>query len=423
MNEFEVTEQWGQIRVEAEAQLSCLDDVSRRKLGEREGDYQLLPAPRRVMLMRRVSPGQPTPPIRLAGEIVSPGSLCDIFSFLAHGGFRGELSVTHGNDIRTLFFDAGKLLGAETNVPKERLGAIMYRYGAIDEAEYQGLEREVTAGGRVGALAVQLDLLSQEAVFRCLRHQVREIAFATLALSSGTFCFLDGFNAMRLVALQAIPVAPLVMDGVTRMDELEYFRRVIPSADYVPVALQPLLPEQEEEGDESADQLRAVLAAVDGKRSVRDIGRRTERGEFAVTKALYQLSRSGHVSFQRPGSRGNLHAVVEQANRALRALHNEAATGEMAATLRESLASFALGAGVYPMLFEGAGPAGDGSFDAGRLLENLALFHADDAETLLRQMLHDYASFALFSLGGAMGPDAEVAMAAAFGSDVRSLNG
>src|SRR5688572_1995461 len=76
--------------------------------------------------------------------------------------------------------------------------------------------------------------------------------------------------------------------------------------------------------------------------------------------------------------------------------------------IRDSLASFAVGAGVYDMLFRGAGPDASGALDADRVAQNAVIVSGGgDPDHVLKQMLHEYVSFALFTVGAALGSGAE----------------
>jgi hypothetical protein len=60
------------------------------------------------------------------------------------------------------------------------------------------------------------------------------------------------------------------------------------------------------------------------------------------------------------------------------------------------------------MLFRGAGPDDAGCLDAAVVADNaMIVAAAADPEAILKQMLHDYVSFALFSGGAILGKDAE----------------
>ena len=47
----------------------------------------------------------------------------------------------------------------------------------------------------------------------------------------------EGFDDSRLVAHHVVSANALLMDAVTRMDEMRYFREKIPSSDHVPCRL------------------------------------------------------------------------------------------------------------------------------------------------------------------------------------------
>jgi hypothetical protein len=156
------------------------------------------------------------------------------------------------------------------------------------------------------------------------------------------------------------------------------------------------------------DELSATWSAVDGAQSIEAIGRATGRGEFATTKDVYTLLQSKHVAIAPPKLGGGLGAIVETANDALRLVHREADALSIGADLRAGLASFATGAGVHEILFRSAGPDSEGTFDAPRVADNTTLVsHGEDPERVLKQMLHDYVGFAVFSAGSVLGPEKE----------------
>jgi hypothetical protein len=237
-------------------------------------------------------------------------------------------------------------------------------------------------------------------VFKYIRRQVEEVVYATLTVDDGTFFFLDGVEESRLASAQVVSANALLMDGVTRMDEMKYFREKVPNSQYVPEAVPAVRPPVEE--------LAQVFNAVDGRRSVEEIGRVTELGEFETTKSVYTLMQSKHVHLRPPRLSGGATAIVAAANDVLRAVFKAVAAADRSEELRESLASFAVGAGVYDMLFRGAGPDDAGCLDAAVVADNaMIVAAAADPEAILKQMLHDYVSFALFSGGAILGKDAE----------------
>jgi hypothetical protein len=302
--------------------------------------------------------------------------------------------------VRSVFFDQGNVVGASTNVDDERIGSVLYRFGALDAETRDRVLAEARGGRRFGEVAIELGALTREVLYSHISKQIQDIVFATLLVADGTFFFLDGFDEGRLVSHHTLSSNALLMDGVTRMDEMRYFRQKVASAEHVPVRVTG-------RGDPPEDFVK-VLDAVDGKRSVEEIGRITGLGEFETTRALYALVQGQQVAMHPPRVSGGPTALVNAANGALLVIFGTATAAGKAADVRSSLASFAVGAGVYDMLFRGAGPDAEGVLDADRVAQNAVIVAGGaDPDHVLKQMLHEYVSFALFSLGAALGSDAE----------------
>ncbi|HEY0469451.1 MAG TPA: DUF4388 domain-containing protein, partial [Polyangiaceae bacterium] len=338
--------------------------------------------------------------VRLSGEVTAAGTLCDILALVAQTGWRGELVVLDGDDARSIFFEQGNVVGAVTNVEEERLGSVLYRFGAITEEQHAQIASFTQGGKRFGEAAIELGLLKYDQIYAYIARQIEEIVFATLTVGDGTFFFLDGFDESRLVSRHTVSANALLMDGVTRMDELRYFLQKIPSAEHIPFRV-------ENRGTPAAE-FQTVYSAIDGKRSVGELGRQTGLGEFETTKALYALVQSQHVAIHQPRVTGGPTALVAAANGALRAIVAAANSGGKANEVRGQLASFTAGAGMYDILFRGAGPDPAGALDAETVARNSVVVAGDsDQDNLLKQMLHEYVSFALFSAGAALGSSAE----------------
>ncbi len=110
------------------------------------------------------------------------------------------------------------------------------------------------------------------------------------------------------------------------------------------------------------------------------------------------------MTIHQPRVSGGPTSLVSAANGALRAVFAAARNGGKFEEVRSNLASFAVGAGVYDILFRNAGPDPSGALDADKVAANsLGVAGGADQDNLLKQMLHEYVSFALFSAGAALG--------------------
>lgn len=384
-----------------------LGEVATQRMRTREGAFRVMPSPQHLVFMRYVGADgrrdrEDGAVVRLAGEITGPGTIADIIALLAQVGWRGELVVQDSEHARSLFFEHGSIVGVQSDAREELLGTIAYRFGAVSEdALSDVLARMRKTGEKWGVAAVAIGALSEEKVLSLLGRQVEEVVFAALQVDDGLFAFLDGFDDSRIAFRQVHSATSLLMHLMVRLDGIRYFRPWIPSSQYIPGKRPGAARPKDAE-------LLPLWEAIDGERSVEQLGRITGLGEFQVTEMLFKLTQSQHVIILPPRLRGGAVEAVELANTALRAIHQRADSAGRGTALRNALAGFARGA--YDDLFRGAGP-----FEHGGLVATVVERNANDicaalggeAETMVREMMYDYVAFALFSCSASLGKSDE----------------
>lgn len=381
------------VRIDTTGMAHPVGRIASQRMRARQGSFRLLPAPQHLVVMRFVGEdgkrdAKDGPIFRMAGEITTPGTLCDIVSLVGQAAWKGELFVTDGPHSRSIFFEQGHVVCASSNVEGERLGEVLYRYGALTEEQVSMTAKAASADIRFGETAIKLGFLSREQLFPLMGKQTEEIVFAVLLVGEGMFYFLDTYDENRLAARHNLTVNSLLMEGVRRMDETRYFRERVPSDQHVPAVVAERSPPASEFG--------SVYAAVDGSRTVAEICRVVGQGEFEVTQALFQLVQSGHIVVHAPRPTGPA-AIVALFNEAISMIMAEVDAISKGNEVREQLASFATGAGVYDALFRKAGPAPNGTLIGERIAENIVVMVGpDQAEATLAQWLYEYASFGLF---------------------------
>ena len=346
------------LRVDVTGTVHPVGRAASQELRARAGEWRLAPSTASVLFMRR--PERPGAAIlKLAGEVKTPGALCDIVALIAQSNWKGELVVLDERRVRSLFFDGGNVIGAHTNVPEERLGETLYRFGVVTRDQLdKAVAASTTSGKRLGETAVDLDFVSREQLYPMMARQVEEVFYAAIHVGDGMFYFFDRYDETALGRRHNLNAGMLLMEGARRMDELAYFRERIPNENYVPVP--------KDTAKKVPDPLAAIFAECDGKRSIAQIGRRIGQLEFEVTKAVYQLVSGGFLTVTAPRPQGP-EAIIEGFNPALLEIHAKCDEAGKGAELRDGLARFATGGGVYDPLFQGAGPLPDGSFRPDRV--------------------------------------------------------
>lgn len=381
------------VRIDDTGTAHAVSRSASQQLRARKGTFRLMPSPSHIIFMRFVGEDgrrdeEDGAVVKLGGEVVTRGALCDIVALIGHAGWKGELVVFDGINSRSIFFDANNVVGAHSNAEGERLGEILYQFGALTQEQVDRCMK--VENKRLGDAAVELGLISREKLFSVMSKQTEEIVYKTLLVGDGMYYFLDRFDESRLSARTNLRSNALLMEGVRRMDEINYFRERIPSDEHIPI--------KTSKKNDPAEELRKVYGAIDGEASVAELGRRCEVSIFDVTQVLFQLCQSGHVQIRPPKPTDPI-AIVETFNAAMRLVIKvvEQTDKTKASELRYTLASFASSSGVYDALFMFAGPESDGSVKTERVVLNITGLAGDDAIPSLAQWLYEYAAFALFA--------------------------
>jgi hypothetical protein len=362
----------------------------------------MLPGPLNVVVMRAGEEAD-EPLLRMAGEIRTPGALCDVIALASQSAWSGEIVVLEAETQRSIFLDNGTVVGANTNVEQERLGETLYRFGVVTREQLEAaLKASATTGKRIGEAAIDLEYVSPEELYPMMARQVEEVFYAALRVGEGMFYVFDRYDERVLPRRHNLNAGALLMEGARRMDEMRFFREKVPNSTYIPI---PIGRDRRPPED-----LAAVYAQCDGKRSVAGIGRRIGQLEFEITRSVFQLVRGGFLHMTAPRPEG-APAIVDAFNPALIEIHRRCDAAGKGGELREGLARFATGGGVFDSLFIGAGPLEDGSFRSERIARNLHSLAGDEPDSWLVQLFQEYVGFALFQAGSLLPRDSETALA------------
>lgn len=320
----------------------------------------------------------------LFGEIGAGTSFYDVLSFLGRARWRGELIVQIDEVRRSVYFDEGNVIAAQTSARGERIGEVLLGAGVLTREQVDACVVRMGDGSlRFGEAAVELGYVSAEELFRAMDRQLEAIFGAVVCASHGAFYFFLDYDEESLSFRQRHRIDSLLVKAISRIEEATYFRARIPSTDHVPARVA-------ERGAPTEDRL-GIYAAVDGRRTVSQIRELCGGAdELDVMRGLYELVQRGYVAIDPP--RIGVNRVVGVYNDAIALLLRELDAMDEGDAVREKLARFADAAPAA--LFADAGPAHDGTFDGPRIESNVAAIV--DAEERVARWLYDYASYALF---------------------------
>lgn len=373
------------LRVDGTGTVHPVGRAASQLLRPRAGEWRIIPSPKELIVARSMTGGDAV--LKLAGEIRSPGALSDIVSLAAQSQWTGELILLAEVGTRSFYFDHGTVIHASTTVPDERLGETLYRFGVITREELDRIVAVSTeTGKRLGETAIDLGIVPADKLYAMMARQVEEVFYSAVHVSEGSFYFFDRYDEKNIVRRHNLNAGGLLIEAARRMDEMRFFREKIPNDGYIPVPVP---------GKKPPDDLADLFAKIDGTKSIAEIGRSIGQLEFEVTRGVFQLVSSGCVFVVAPRPRGP-EAIVETFNPALAAIHERCDDAGKGAELRDGLARFATGGGVYDPLFMGAGPLADGTLKPSRIANNIAALAGEDPDAWLVGLMNDYVGFALF---------------------------
>jgi hypothetical protein len=384
---------------------SAVNDV----LAGRDGRWRVVTPSGSLIILGRVDADGDSPQVPLAGEIEAAGGVANVLAFLNQNRWSGRFHTIEAASYRSINFVRGDVTSCESNIPCDRLGELLFRFGRISREDLDQALTEVGPDRRIGQVLVDLGLATSHDVFTVIRKQIEEVFFAILRLRKGSYCFERTYadDSMNLVS---VSTQSLLLEGARRADEMAYFREKIPSSDVVCAARRSPPPDTK---DMSAE-LSLVLSLVDGSRTVHEIARVARLGEFDATRALYELMNAGWIEIKRDNllGCGPLEAVsgdrsasrlIEVFNDFLATINGILTSAHKQDQLRIDLKAFVEGGTTFAPLFKGLEPAEDGRLAGPLILANLAQIETPKPEEYLQQGLSELLCFLFFVAGDAIG--------------------
>jgi DNA-binding response OmpR family regulator len=229
----------------------------------------------------------------LAGDI-SVISIAEVLQLLDLQRQSGALRMFTRKQEVTLFIRGGNLdFASFRGLSDEYLfGRYLVGSGSLTrEGLARGLEARAAADELLGETLVKLGLVNQAQVDRALARQASELLYEVVRWKSGRFSFSVGVeHPIAAKAALDLETGALVMEGFRRVDE---WRMIEGSFDFDEVLFPDPVAIERMGGDSNLTfQERAVLEAIDGERSIREIVGNMGGSSFDLCKIVYQFLHS-----------------------------------------------------------------------------------------------------------------------------------
>ncbi len=260
-------------------------------LSGRTGYFRLQnTSPDWILLLRSPAQGgmqETRPRVVLSGDC-GAFHLADLIAFLGQSRWTGVLRVTAPSGERSLLLKDGDVRSAASDSSGDRIGEVMVRMGYVTRLALEKVLAEAPPS-RIGKALVERGLIKAHDLYKCLNEQISEIFHGIMLSKEGAFALIDQeIDEKALTHNLSLSMNGLLMDSIRKIDELTQFRKRIPHGRMY------VLPRKQPE-DEIEPEEAAVLAYVDGRRTVIEVGQLARFSEFDATRIVHHLMEMGLV--------------------------------------------------------------------------------------------------------------------------------
>ena len=217
-------------------------------------------------------------------------SLEDIFWLVDRAHNTGELKVTRSAGGGSFFFRDGQIYWAESDVLRESLSSQLVRAGIVTQIQLRDAEARGVAGERLGEGLTSLGFVTGEELVNAYRERIGDVAFELLRRDMGEFDWEAQAKAEPEFSF-SLSVDEVLRVAAERSAELERIRQDIPSEASV-LAISSGTPDDVSAITVSADQWK-MLALVNGRNTVADIGKAAELNDLSVLRLLHGMVARG----------------------------------------------------------------------------------------------------------------------------------
>ena len=182
----------------------------------------------------------------------------------------GVMFIKSGNIQKSVYFKSGDLIFASSSLVEDRLGDMLMREGVITLDQYnESSEVMKREGKRHGAVLVEMGFITPKELFSAVKRSVEHIIMSLFSISAGEFLFKEGELPSDEVIILELSAANLIYRGIKAVRDIGIIKEMCPSSeDVLHFSSDPLDLFQDLKFE---DEDRKILAAIDGKRTLKEI--------------------------------------------------------------------------------------------------------------------------------------------------------
>jgi hypothetical protein len=224
-------------------------------------------------------------------------AFADLVQWLSGSEKTGTLVIEGKDCTKRVYLRRGALAAIASDHPREKLGYYLVGWGLMSEVQLrQAIKLQDEQRLMLGQLVVRLGFCTPKEMAYLIRLRTEESVYDLIGWDEGQFRFLDGELPERDALDVDLQLQGLLLEGFRQRDERRRMRTVVPDGDHVPV------PVPGASLAAGSDEERDIVAAMDGRRSVRQIALSCRLPEFVVASFVFRAAQGGGVRVEPPGT-------------------------------------------------------------------------------------------------------------------------
>lgn len=227
----------------------------------------------------------------------------------------GTLTIDTADVTKKVYIDKGNAVFASSTDEDDRLGEMLIKLGKITIEQYdRSVELLKETGKRQGTILVELGYLTPKDLVLGVKAQVREIMYSLFQVEYAEYEFHEGPLPTREVITLQMSMGNLLYEGMKRINNVVRIKRDMPEMNTVLKLNDD--PESIFQDIVLTPRDNAMLAMIDGTKTIKELIDSTPTATFEAMKTLYILYFAGfiveHIKSQVSGEQNMLQDATDQ---------------------------------------------------------------------------------------------------------------
>ncbi len=217
-------------------------------------------------------------------------SLPDILQWISMGQKTGTLHVERRSVQKRIVVREGMIFSSWSNDPRESLGQFLIRERMVTEEQlFKALLTQEEKGRLLGSILTSEGVLDEEDLRLALHAKATETIYDLFLWPEGQFVFKEGEFPHDVLISFEMPVTPVIMEGIRRVDEWARIRDVFPT-------METTLKVRGAPHDIEDALERHALGLVAAGKTLTEMSLEMRRSEFDTADLAYRLYQKGLVA-------------------------------------------------------------------------------------------------------------------------------